>query len=209
LHNVLRPGGKVFFAAEPIDDSFPVPWGLRLDGESLWAIRRNGWLELGYQESYFVRTLHHLGWVSHKHVSPATHLAVIFEARRADRFYGMSTFDLPPDEDATWALADQPGSGQRYSGSSSRIALERSHDCVEVVIDAVNASPRRLPFAVHHGQSTVSGAAEPHSELAIRIPYDTSAMQLVIETETWRPSELLGSADTREIGLGIRSITLV
>ncbi len=208
LPQVLRPGGRVFFAAEPIADSFPYPWGLRLDGESLWAIRRNGWLELGYQESYFVRALQHFGWVSQKHVSPATHLAVIFEARRANHFYAMSTFDLPPDEDATWALPDQPGSGQRFSGARSLIALERGQDCDEVIIDAVNASPRRLPFSVQHGTNTVSGIAEPHSDIAIRVPYDGAAEQLVIKTETWRPSELMGSADTREIGLGIRSITL-
>ena len=43
---VLAPGGKVIFAAEPISNAFPIPWGLRLDGEAVWAIRKNGWLEL-------------------------------------------------------------------------------------------------------------------------------------------------------------------
>ena len=57
LAGILNSGGKIFFAAEPIFDGFPVPWGVRVDGESLWAIRQNGWLELGFQESYFVRTL--------------------------------------------------------------------------------------------------------------------------------------------------------
>ncbi len=209
LADVLLPGGKVFFAAEPINDSFPVPWGLRLDGESLWAIRSNGWLELGYQESYFLRMLQHLGWVARKHVSPASHLAVVFEARRADRFYGISTFDMPPDEDVTWAIPDHTATGLRYTGRSSRISLQREQDCSEVVIDAMNASPRALPFSVQHGQNTVTGVVEPHADLAIRVPYDRAAMQLVIETETWRPSDLLGSVDVREIGLGVRSITLV
>jgi len=62
LDRVVAPGGQVMFAAEPIDKSFPVPWGLRLDGESLWAIRRHGWLELGFQRNYFVRTLDRYGW---------------------------------------------------------------------------------------------------------------------------------------------------
>jgi len=80
LHSVLAPGGKVFFAAEPILDAFPIPWGIRLDGESLWAIRRNGWLELGFQESYFRAALERSGFAVVKHVTPATHLGVIFEA---------------------------------------------------------------------------------------------------------------------------------
>jgi hypothetical protein len=54
----------------------------------------------------------------------------------------------------------------------------------------------------------VSGVAEPRHELAIRVPYDPMAEQLVVEADTWRPYDLLGSADTREIGLGIRSISL-
>ncbi len=208
LADVLLPGGKVFFAAEPIDDSFPVPWGLRMDGESLWAIRANGWLELGFQQSYFVRMLHHLGWVSRKHVNPDSHLAVVFEATRANRFYRMSTFDLPPDEDVTWAIPDQTSTGNRYSGRHTRISLERGLDCAEVTIDATNASPIAIPFSVHHGQNLVTGIADPHSNLEIRVPYDPVAMELLIETKTWRPSELLGTADVREIGLGIRSIAL-
>ncbi len=62
LDRVVAPEGRVMFAAEPIIESFPVPWGLRLDGESLWAIRRNGWLELGFQRSYFEQALERYGW---------------------------------------------------------------------------------------------------------------------------------------------------
>ena len=62
LKNSVKEGGKVLFAAEPITPDFPIPWGLRLDGESLWAIRKFGWLELGYSEDYFVKTLRKYGW---------------------------------------------------------------------------------------------------------------------------------------------------
>src|SRR3954451_12501532 len=62
LDRVVAPGGQVMFAAEPITNDIPYPWGLRLDGESLWAIRRNGWFELGFHEDYFVRTLERFGW---------------------------------------------------------------------------------------------------------------------------------------------------
>jgi hypothetical protein len=36
----------------------PYPWGLRLNGESLRAIGKWGWLELGFSESYFYELLH-------------------------------------------------------------------------------------------------------------------------------------------------------
>ena len=210
LAKVLAPEGKVFFASEPINDGFPVPWGVRLDGESLWAIRDNGWLELGFQESYFVRTLQRLGWVGKKHVNPGTHLGVVFEARRANSRYLMSTFDLPPDEDATWGVPDIPGGPvHRFSARRSRITLEHGGDYRSVNIEAKNFSPRELPFRVEHGHNKVDGNARPHSDFTISVPYDPDATELVIGCETWRPCDLLGNGDPREIALGISAITLV
>lgn len=63
LHRAVRPGGHVYFGAEPILADYPVPWGLRMDGEALWAIRQHGWLELGFRESYFRAALAHTGWL--------------------------------------------------------------------------------------------------------------------------------------------------
>lgn len=61
----IKPGGRLAFCAEPIvkADSLwvPYPWGLRTDGESLRAIAKWGWLELGFQESYFFELLKRAG----------------------------------------------------------------------------------------------------------------------------------------------------
>ncbi len=62
LQRVVKPGGRIYLAAEPVNDAFPFPWGPRLDGESVWAIRRNGWLELGFQERYLFDALERTGW---------------------------------------------------------------------------------------------------------------------------------------------------
>ncbi len=83
LDRLVAPGGRVLFAAEPITEDLPYPWGLRLDGESLWAIRKNGWLELGFKESYFVKTLNRFGWRSQRVVCPETPWGVIYLALRA------------------------------------------------------------------------------------------------------------------------------
>jgi 2-polyprenyl-3-methyl-5-hydroxy-6-metoxy-1,4-benzoquinol methylase len=68
LGRVVAPGGKIVFAGEPIDPDFPLPWGLRMDGQSLWAIRRQGWLELGFREDYFLGLLARHGWSVSKSV---------------------------------------------------------------------------------------------------------------------------------------------
>ena len=62
LHKVIAPGGAIYFAAEPIEPTFPSPWGLRLDGNSLWAIRKQGWLELGFRRDYFEQALRKSGF---------------------------------------------------------------------------------------------------------------------------------------------------
>jgi ubiquinone/menaquinone biosynthesis C-methylase UbiE len=83
LDRIVAPGGSLVFAAEPVSDTLPAPWCLRLDGESLWAIRRNGWFELGFQERYFVQTLERFGWTTTKSACTDTPWGLIFVARRA------------------------------------------------------------------------------------------------------------------------------
>ncbi|MGF6815438.1 2-polyprenyl-3-methyl-5-hydroxy-6-metoxy-1,4-benzoquinol methylase [Paraburkholderia atlantica] len=55
----LEPDAKIILAAEPVFEAenalLPYPWGPRLDGESLRAMRRWGWLELGFTRAYIKR----------------------------------------------------------------------------------------------------------------------------------------------------------
>lgn len=61
LVDIVGPGGKVLWAGEPIAP-MSYPWGLRLDGYSLWSTRTHGWLELGFDEGYFADVLARTGW---------------------------------------------------------------------------------------------------------------------------------------------------
>ena len=65
LHGIVRPGGAVLFAAEPVQ-RMDYPWGPRLDGLSLWSSRTHGWLELGFDAGYFDRALSRTGWTGRR-----------------------------------------------------------------------------------------------------------------------------------------------
>jgi SAM-dependent methyltransferase len=65
LHDVVRPGGVVLFAAEPVQ-RLGYPWGPRLDGLSVWSSRTYGWLELGFDTRYFDAALARTGWSGHR-----------------------------------------------------------------------------------------------------------------------------------------------
>jgi SAM-dependent methyltransferase len=66
LHGIVRPEGAVFFAAEPVQ-RLAYPWGPRLDGLSVWSSRTHGWLELGFDERYFLAALARTGWRGERH----------------------------------------------------------------------------------------------------------------------------------------------
>ena len=83
LKDMIKDDGIVVFASEPITDTFPIPWGLRLDGMSAWSIRNFKWLELGFKESYFLDLMAKNGWILTKHTCAGTHLGVIFVAKKA------------------------------------------------------------------------------------------------------------------------------
>jgi SAM-dependent methyltransferase len=70
LAEIVRPGGKVLWAGEPVAP-MRYPWGLRLDGYSLWSTRTYGWLELGFDEAYFAEALDRTGWHGRRHRLPA------------------------------------------------------------------------------------------------------------------------------------------
>ena len=58
---VLGPDGRIVLIGEPISHQ-DVPWGLRLDGLSLWSVRREGWMELGFATSFFTDLVERHGW---------------------------------------------------------------------------------------------------------------------------------------------------
>ena len=72
IGDCLADDGILVFAGEPIvavdSPIVPYPWGLRMDGMSLWAIRRQGWLELGFRLDYFSDLLRRSGW-THRRVT--------------------------------------------------------------------------------------------------------------------------------------------
>jgi SAM-dependent methyltransferase len=81
LRAAVAPGGAVYFGAEPIRPDFPMPWGVRLDGSSLWAIRKNGWLELGFRDDYFRAALERTGWSGRRVDSADLPWMSVWEAR--------------------------------------------------------------------------------------------------------------------------------
>jgi len=206
LHRVVKPGGTVFLASEPIFDGFHAPWGLRLDGESLWAIRQNGWLELGFTESYFIETCIRQGWAVTRHSSDVSHLTTVFGLSRIGDTLYPGSLRLPPADDSGWAIPDS-GMGLRYTSADSRLVCPINGPWLETILNFTNPAPHDLPYAISHGDSVKRGIFAKQSQASVTLPYDPDAGSLRIETTTWRPTDTNKNAgDGRLLGLGVLSV---
>lgn len=71
LFKRLKRGGRLILAGEPLfDEEWHYPWGLRLDGQSIWAIATHGWMELGFKRSYLEDLLRKNGFTLERHRHP-------------------------------------------------------------------------------------------------------------------------------------------
>jgi SAM-dependent methyltransferase len=52
--SMLKPGGAIGCAAEPIQQLWWRHWGLRLDGLSIYCIRKFGWFETGWSRDFII-----------------------------------------------------------------------------------------------------------------------------------------------------------
>lgn len=82
LGQILASSGLLAFVGEPIVKDFPYPWGFRTDGESIRGVRYFGWLELGFNEDYFFKTLLRFGYFAEQHWCPLTGAGHTYVARR-------------------------------------------------------------------------------------------------------------------------------
>ncbi|WP_199539939.1 class I SAM-dependent methyltransferase [Paraburkholderia kururiensis] len=104
----IEDDAKIFLAAEPIFDRvcdlLPYPWGPRLDGESLRAMRRWGWLELGFTRDYITNLLKRVGMAAdHFETEAAMPLSQIIVGSRKNLrpYFEVALTETSPRYDAT------------------------------------------------------------------------------------------------------------
>lgn len=86
LYRIVKDDGIVCFASEPFvqgpSEIVPYPWGIRLDGMSIWSIRRFGWMEFGFDIDFFLKLLSQNGFKGERISSDVCPLTNLVIARR-------------------------------------------------------------------------------------------------------------------------------
>lgn len=193
LDRVLRPGGVVCFAAEPIVDDFPLPWGLRMDGEALWAIRRNGWLELGFNSAYFEGLMVRHGWRMERRQGSDSRLSTLWLARRAElsRCWPAGHAPLRSEVgepcDAGWRTSGRPG----FLSYGPYCTWPAGHWQVQLAVEGQGSGPMAVQVVSDtgrrvHAQTTRLAADAGRSALAFLLeqPVDDLEVRVRCEAQT-------------------------
>lgn len=211
LERWLAPGGILVLSAEPIHAGFHAPWDVRLDGQALWAAREHGWLELGFEESFFVKTLMRRGWIVAKaRVDAAGPYGVVHVARRHEGEFLPGHCYLPPDEASKWAPHDPlVPDALRWTAGSSGLPLDSDLRWRGVKVEMTNFNPRRAhDVALACGESRAAVRIEPGAKAEVSLALPPAAPRdLVIESPTWVPRDEGVNQDARSLGVAVGRIT--
>jgi SAM-dependent methyltransferase len=206
LRRILRPGGRLILSGEQINPDYPIPWGIRPDGHALWAIRKYGWMELGFNEDYFLRLMLMNGFGVEKFTDEELGtLGSVYRCTRSSGEIFPGAILLPSDEAPTWAPWSE--TAHRFAQEASRMTLDNAPEWRRITLDAANYLHVPLTATFHCGQSRVEHRFAAGEKRAITLALLPHHRELHIASETRIPSRIMDSQDSRSLGIAIERIT--
>jgi SAM-dependent methyltransferase len=208
LSQSMAEGGVVIFAGETIYRDFPVDWGVRLDGHAVWAIRRYGWMELGFSEDYFIRLCRRHNLELTRHICEAAGpFGVVYKAIKRARGWAMGRSLLTSTEIGFYDWEADPSVNSRFSNGYCKLDLPCSGTRVE--IELRNWLSVGLQCSISQaGMRLWEGYIDPLSSLHVPLPNpETGYFRCVeISSDSYRPADLGINNDSRELGVAIGDI---
>lgn len=203
---VLDEHGSIFFFAEPIFKDYSFPWGLRYDGESLWAITCNHWLELGFDERFFFLILLRKGFLLSK-IDPIP--SFVGEGWIADLGEKGVAFDvlwLPEEYDSTFlARSSIPGYG-RFCLEHSILPGLQGGDKSIYLLEFENYRSKELKIEIVAGFARIDIQLPSASSCTVEVTGDCD--QVFINSETYVPDEEVHNGDIRLVGVALKRVFL-
>jgi 2-polyprenyl-3-methyl-5-hydroxy-6-metoxy-1,4-benzoquinol methylase len=205
--NVLTEHGCIYFFAEPISRDLSLPWGLRYDGESLWAITTNKWFELGFRIDFFYELIFRAGFWIDDSTSDAPHAGKNYRAVNSAASIGFGCVYLPDDMKDGWHPADVVGKDIfKFSRGFSQLpSLEHSSAGKTYELVFTNFGSATLSCAVTADvTSNFSLTQGEYKTVNIR----ASRNAVLICSGTFVPHELTQNGDVRVLGVALMIIRI-
>jgi 2-polyprenyl-3-methyl-5-hydroxy-6-metoxy-1,4-benzoquinol methylase len=204
LRRILRPGGRLILCGEPISPTFPLPWGIRTDGHALWAIRSFGWMELGFNEDYFLRLMVQNGFSVEKVQYPELGtLGLLYRCTLHAGDFHLGESLLPSEEAASWASQEKCC---RFSQAASWLTLDSGMEWRSIIVHVANHMPVPISATFYCGLGRVQHRFAPGERREIRLPLLPSHRQLHIGSETRVPAQIGAGTNSRSLGIAVERI---
>lgn len=202
---VLSPEGQIFFANEPISTELKFPWGLRYDGESLWAIMCNKWLELGFHHDFFVQLLLRSGFLPQALPELASLVDKGWRAIPARNLAPFGSLRLPAACSASFHDPDHTHTGCFSRGRSTLPPVDGS-GMSGWTLQFVNYSLKPLTLRV--GTGSYFDEFLLQSGQIFERQVETRGQPVVIQSETFIPHQQGASPDSRCLGIFLSAAAL-
>jgi FkbM family methyltransferase len=202
LCGMLRPGGRVLLAGEPINDFWWRHWGLRLDACSVYCIRKFGWFESGWSEPFLLQLLHRCSLTATIHQGASALIGAAVVAVKP------TVHEVPGDVcatlfDVTGAITD---SRFMIIGGSGDMVITFPARAATAIIKTGNYAGRPLASTFRIGRETLFSGEIVPGQTAITVPRRSDRVTLSFLVEQWSPAVELRTGDTRLLGLHVSSI---
>jgi hypothetical protein len=193
----LSPRGRVFFFSEPVFASYPFPWGLRVDGESLWAITSNKWCELGFDRDFFLTLLQAHGFLGTATGAIPDVIGDAWVATPAELGLQFEAWALPARYDETFHTMRDAGQGRFLRERSVLPVPGRGR----AMLKLTNYAPFALRAIVASGAAEANVAIEPGTEKEVVL--DGVSGEISMRSDTFIPDDAYSSGDKRRVGLSL------
>jgi SAM-dependent methyltransferase len=206
--NVLARDGRLLFFAEPVFRGYPFPWGLRFDGESLWAIMCNKWLELGFEHDFFVSLLLSHGFLLSEIPAIPEMVGPGFEGTRAHAGQAFAATLLPHASDITfWPGSGDPAHG-RFLRSRSVLPRISFRNGTRYRLEFSNFGTQALSVSLRGDTKESSVVIPPGALVSVDAPISKS-MDLSLHAQTFVPHQQIQNNDFREIGPVLLRLSII
>lgn len=214
LRQRLNEGGRLILCGEPVVGtplpSIPYPWGPRLDGLSVFCIRRYGWMELGFTESFLVEAMQRRGWL--------VEVRPMAECGRANSYVCEPYLgrDLEPGRLGSLGAHDHGWEGgeetHRWTrgGERATFPLPDREGPTRVLVRCSNVLPRSLTLTLFDGDERVGEVGVPAGARDLALVVEPChGRSLGLYTEGARPADLWPeTTDTRQLGVAVHAIRI-
>lgn len=213
LKTQVAAGGMILFAGEPILEegnyyrpALPYPWGPRLDGLSMRAMKTYGWCELGFTREYFVELLMRNGFLVSFRPNAETARGAAYIARPSGRVVALGSAILIESADHPNCWHDGEGEIRWSRSKTAAIPLDSLSGWRLFTLAIHNYMPLRREITLKIGDHIEHLVLDPGAISEIRLPMGYGS-RLELTCEPVRPCDVNPeSADVRPLGIAVSQL---